>query len=135
LSISQSTGPPAWLAIDFSANRRHALIVAQVIKLCQKRTDDAVTMVIKLMGKLFSQANNRKKQRQMDCRANTAKALRMFLDTITNLKSPNDYGRNALRASGLHSSRGRRGCGAPGSLLSPLPEIRSSLALPSPLNF
>jgi hypothetical protein len=48
------------------------------------------------MGKLFSQANNRKKQRQMDCRANTAKALRMFLDTITALQSANDHGRNAL---------------------------------------
>lgn len=84
------------LASDFNDSRRYALIVAQVIKLCQKLTDDAVTMFIKLMGKLFSQANNRKKQRQMDCRANTAKALRMFLDTITALQSANDYGRNAL---------------------------------------
>ncbi|CUX56936.1 transposase (fragment) [Agrobacterium fabrum str. J-07] len=70
--------------------------MAQVIKLGQKLTDDAVTMFIKLMGKLFSQANNRKRQRQIDCRPNTAKALRMFLDTITALQSANDYGRNAL---------------------------------------
>lgn len=55
-----------------------------------------MTMFIKLMGKLFSQANNRKKQRQMECGANTAKALRMFLDAITALQSANDYGRNAL---------------------------------------
>jgi hypothetical protein len=48
------------------------------------------------MGRLFSQANNRKKQRHMDCRPDTAKALRMFLDTITALQSANDYGRNAL---------------------------------------
>ena len=94
--IREGNATPAWLANDFNASRRHALIVAQVIKLCQKLTDDAVTMFIKLMGKLFSQANNRKKQRQMDCRANTAKALRMFLDTITALQSANDYGRNAL---------------------------------------
>lgn len=94
--IREGNATPAWLANDFNASRRHALIVAQVIKLCQKLTDDAVTMFIKLMGKLFSQANNRKKQRQMDCRANTAKALRMFLDTISALQSANDHGRNAL---------------------------------------
>ncbi|MBB6219532.1 hypothetical protein GGE66_000476 [Rhizobium leguminosarum] len=32
----------------------------------------------------------------MDCRTNTAKALRMFLDTITALQSANYCGRNAL---------------------------------------
>lgn len=94
--IREGNATPAWLANDFNASRRHALIVAQVIRLCQKLTDEAVTMFIKLMGKLFSQANNRKKQRQMDCRANTAKALRMFLDTISALQSANDHGRNAL---------------------------------------
>lgn len=66
--IREGNATPAWLANDFNANRRHALIVAQVIKLGQKLTDDAVTMFIKLMGRLFSQANNRKKQRHMDCR-------------------------------------------------------------------
>ncbi|WP_258120438.1 hypothetical protein [Mesorhizobium onobrychidis] len=50
------------------------------------------------MGRLFSQANNHKKQRHMDCRPDTAEALRMFLDTITALQSANDYGRNALEA-------------------------------------
>jgi hypothetical protein len=65
--IREGNATPAWLANDFNASRRHALIVAQVIKLGQKLTDDAVTMFIKLMGRLFSQANNRKKQRHMDC--------------------------------------------------------------------
>jgi len=94
--IREGNATPAWLANDFNASRRHALIVAQVIKLGQKLTDDAVSMFIKLMGRLFSQANNCKKRRHMDCRPNTAKALRMFLDTITALQSANDYGRNAL---------------------------------------
>lgn len=94
--IREGNATPAWLASDFNSSRRHALIVAQVIKLAQKLTDDAVTMFIKLMGRLFSQANNRKKQRHMDCRPDTAKALRMFLDTITALQSANEYGRNAL---------------------------------------
>ena len=94
--IREGNATPAWLANDFNASRRHALIVAQIIKLGQKLTDDAVSMFIKLIGRLFSQANNRKKQRHMDCRPDTAKALRMFLDTITALQSANDYGRNAL---------------------------------------
>lgn len=94
--IREGNATPAWLASDFNASRRHVLIVAQVIKLGQKLTNHAVSMFIKLMGRLFSQANNRKKQRHMDCRPNTAKALRMFLDTITALQSANDYGRNAL---------------------------------------
>jgi hypothetical protein len=94
--IREGNATPAWLANDFHASRRHALIVAQLIKLGQKLTDDAVSMFIKLMGRLFSKANNRKKQRHMDCRPDTAKALRMFLDTITALQSANDYGRNAL---------------------------------------
>ncbi|WP_429098879.1 DUF4158 domain-containing protein, partial [Aminobacter sp. BE322] len=94
--IREGNATPAWLASDFNSSRRHALIVAQVIKLAQKLTDDAVTMFIKLMGRLFSQANNRKKQRHMDCRPDTAKALRMFLDTIAALQSANEYGRDAL---------------------------------------
>jgi hypothetical protein len=94
--IREGNATPAWLANDFNASRRHALIVAQAIKLGQKLTDDAVSMFIKLMGRLFSQANNRKKRRHIDGRPDTAKALRMFLDTITALQSANDYGRNAL---------------------------------------
>ncbi|MBB4123668.1 Tn3 family transposase [Martelella radicis] len=94
--IREGNATPAWLANDFNASRRHALIVAQVIKLGQKLTDDAVSMFIKLMGRLFSQAKNRKKQRHMDCRPDTGKALRMFLDTITALQSANDHGGNAL---------------------------------------
>lgn len=54
--IREGNATPAWLANDFNASRRHALIVAQVIKLGQKLTDDAVTMFVKLMGRLFSQA-------------------------------------------------------------------------------
>ena len=70
--------------------------MAQVIKLGQKLTDDSVAMFIRLMGRLFSQASNRKKQRHMDCRLDTAKALRMFLDTITALQCADDHGRDAF---------------------------------------
>lgn len=39
--IREGNATPAWLASDFNASRRLALIVAQVIKLGQKLTDDA----------------------------------------------------------------------------------------------
>jgi len=94
--VREGNATPAWLANDFNASRRHALIVAQVIKLGQKLTDDAVTMFIKLIGRLFSQAHSRKKRRHMDHRTDTSKALRLFLDTIAALQSANGRGEDAL---------------------------------------
>lgn len=59
--VREGDGTPAWLAGEFGASRRRrATIVAQVIKLGQKLTDDEVMMFIKLKGRLFSQVNNRK---------------------------------------------------------------------------
>lgn len=88
--VREGDATPAWLASDFNASRRRAMIVAQIIKLGQKLTDDAVMMFIKLMGRLFSQVNNRKKQRHMSVRLETSKALRLFLDTIVALQVAND---------------------------------------------
>lgn len=72
-------------------------IVAQIIKLDPKLTDDAVLMFIKLMGRLFSQVNNRKKQRHMSVRLETSKALRLFLDTIEALQVANDTDADLMR--------------------------------------
>ncbi|MFN3845206.1 MAG: Tn3 family transposase [Paracoccaceae bacterium] len=94
--IREGDATPAWLAGDFNASRRRATIVAQVIKLGQKLTDDAVTMFIKLIGRLFSQVNNRKKQRHMNARVETSKALRLFLDTILALQAANDADEDAI---------------------------------------
>lgn len=88
--VREGNATPAWLASDFNTSRRRATIVAQIVKLGQKLTDDAVMMFIKLMGRLFSQANNRKKQRHMSARLETSKALRLFLDTIVALQAAND---------------------------------------------
>jgi TnpA family transposase len=88
--VREGDATPAWLANDFNASRRRATIVAQIVKLGQKLTDDAVMMFIKLMGRLFSQVNNRKKQRHMSARLETSKALRLFLDTIVALQAAND---------------------------------------------
>lgn len=95
--IREGDVTPAWLASDFSSSRRRATIVAQLIKLGQKLTDDAVTMFIKLMGRLFSKANNRKKQRHMNARIETSKALRLFLDTIVALQNANDADEDAMK--------------------------------------
>ena len=94
--VREGNATPAWLANDFNTSRRHALIVAQVIKLGEKLTDDAVMMFIKLIGRLFSQAHGREKRRHMDHRTDTSKALRLFLDTISALQSANDHGQDAL---------------------------------------
>jgi hypothetical protein len=94
--IREGDVTPAWLAADFNANRRRATIVAQIIKLGQKLTDDAVTMFVKLIGRLFSQANNRKKQRHTETRKETTKVLRLFLDTISAIQAANDNDEDAI---------------------------------------
>lgn len=94
--VREGDATPAWLAGDFNASRRRATIVAQVIKLGQKLTDDAVMMFIKLMGRMYSRANNQKKQRHMNARIETSKALRLFLDTIVALQAANDTDEDAL---------------------------------------
>lgn len=47
-------------------------------------------MFIRLMGWLFSQANNRKKQRHIGARLETPKVLRLFLETIEPLQAADD---------------------------------------------
>jgi hypothetical protein len=95
--IRDGDATPAWLASEFSSSRRRATIVAQLIKLGQKLTDDVVTMFIKLTGRLFSKANNRKKQRHMNARIETSRALKLFLDTIVALLNANDADEDAIR--------------------------------------
>ena len=94
--VKEGDVTPAWLAADFNASRRRATIVAQVIRLGQKLTDDAVTMFIKLIGRLFAKAQARKKQRHAEAHKETAKALRLFLDTIVALQSANDNDEDAI---------------------------------------
>lgn len=98
----EGNATPAWLANDFNASRRHALLVAQVIKRGEKLSDSAVTTFIKLIGRLFSRANSRKKRRHIDSRTVASKALRLFLDTISALESANDHGQDAEIEGVLH---------------------------------
>jgi hypothetical protein len=81
---------------DFNANRRRATIVAQLITLGERLTDESVTMFNKLIGRLFARANTRRKQRYADTQLETTKARRLFRDTLRALVVANDTGRNAF---------------------------------------
>ena len=94
--VKEGDVTPAWLAADFNAGRRRATIVVQLITLGQKLTDIAVTMFGKLIGRLFSQAKNKKKQRHSENRKETANVLRMFRDTLRALVVANETGQDAL---------------------------------------
>jgi len=72
---------------------------------CEAEHDDAVTMFCKLIGRLFSQANNRKKQRRTDAHQEMAKAL--FGISVGRRKSMTCR-RSCLRASRLHQFRSVR---------------------------
>jgi hypothetical protein len=50
----------------------------------------------KLIGRLFSQTKNKKKQRLGESRKETTNALRMFRDTLRALVMANDTGQDAL---------------------------------------
>jgi TnpA family transposase len=94
--LKESDATPAWLATDFNPMRRRATIAAQLVKLGHQLTDDAITMFCKLIGRLFSRANNRKRQRQAESHQDTAKALRLFRDTLRALAVASDTGLDAL---------------------------------------
>ncbi|MFX8184097.1 hypothetical protein ABTL26_20010, partial [Acinetobacter baumannii] len=80
----------AWLVADFNAKRRRATIVAQLISLGERLTDEAIMMFNKLIGRLFARANTRCKRKYADTRQETTKALRLFRDTLRALVIAND---------------------------------------------
>lgn len=94
--VREGDAAPAWLVADFNAKRRAATIVAQLIALGERLTDEAITMFNKLIGRLFARANTRRKQKYADTRQETTKVLRLFRDTLRALVVANDTGRNAI---------------------------------------
>ncbi|GGF12569.1 hypothetical protein GCM10011611_17750 [Aliidongia dinghuensis] len=87
---------PSWLAADFNAGRRRATIIAQLIALGEALTDAAIGMFIKLIGRLFSRAVAEKKQRHIDARQETTRALRLFRDTLRALVAASDANDDVL---------------------------------------
>jgi hypothetical protein len=87
---------PSWLAADFNANRRRATIVAQLIELAAQLSDAAIGMFNKQIGRLFTTARAKAEQRHLDTRKETAKALRLFRDTLRALAEAKESGEDAL---------------------------------------
>jgi hypothetical protein len=81
---------PSWLAADFNAGRRHAIVVAQLIVLSETLTDAAVTMFNKLIGRLFARALSTRARRHAGSARETAQALRLFRDTLRALSLANE---------------------------------------------
>jgi hypothetical protein len=52
--VREGAVTPSWLADDFNAGRRHALIAAQLIEQISKLTDATITMFCRLIALLFT---------------------------------------------------------------------------------
>jgi hypothetical protein len=87
---------PSWLAEDFNAGRRHALIAAQLIELTGRLTDAAITMFCRLIARLFTQSRARQDRRHLDARKETARLLRMFDDTVGALAEARQTGEDTF---------------------------------------
>jgi TnpA family transposase len=88
---------PSWLADDFNAGRRHALIAAQLIELISKLTDATITMFCRLIARLFTKSEARQDQRHLDARKETGRLLRMFGDTLRVLAETNETGEDTIK--------------------------------------
>ena len=80
--VREGAATPSWLAADFGAERKRATIVATLIDLCERLTDESVAMFCKQVGRLFSRASATSAQRYTDNRRETAKVLRLFRETL-----------------------------------------------------
>jgi hypothetical protein len=54
--VREGDAAPAWLAEDFGADRRRATLLAYLIDLQERLTDEAIRMFCKQIGRLFARA-------------------------------------------------------------------------------
>jgi hypothetical protein len=90
--VREGAVTPSWLAEDFNAGRRHALIAAQLIELTSKLTDATITLFCRLIARLFTKSKARQDRRHLDARNETARLLRLFGDTLRALAEANETG-------------------------------------------
>ena len=95
--VREGAVTPSWLADDFNAGRRHALIAAQLIELISKLTDATITMFCRLIARLFTKSKARQDQRHLDARKETGRLLRMFGDTLRVLAETNETGEDTFK--------------------------------------
>ena len=95
--VREGAVTPSWLADDFNAGRRHALIAAQLIELTSKLIDATITMFCRLIARLFTKSKARQDQRHLDARKETGRLLRMFGDTLRVLAETNETGEDTFK--------------------------------------
>jgi hypothetical protein len=94
--VREGAVTPSWLADDFNAGRRRALIAAQLIELSSKLTDATLTMFCRLIARLFTKSKARQERRHLDDRKETGRLLRMFGDTLRALAEANETGEDSF---------------------------------------
>ena len=95
--VREGAVTPSWLAGDFNAGRRHALIAAQLIELTSKLIDATITLFCRLIARLFTKSKARQDRRHLDARKETGRLLRMFGDTLRVLAETNETGEDTFK--------------------------------------
>ena len=104
--VREGDAAPAWLAEDFGADRRRATLLAYLIDLQERLTDEAIRMFCKQIGRLFARAAAACEERHKSSRKETTAALRLFRDTLRVLMEANANNGDAIEM--LHAKVGWR---------------------------
>ena len=104
--VREGDAAPAWLAEDFGADRRRATLLAYLIDLQERLTDEAIRMFCKQIGRLFARAAAACEERHKSSRKETTAALRLFRDTLRVLMEANTNNGDAIEM--LHAKVGWR---------------------------
>src|SRR5271166_3776907 len=104
--VREGDAAPAWLAEDFGADRRRATLLAYLINLQERLTDEAIRMFCKQIGRLFARAAAACEERHKGSRKETTAALRLFRDTLRVLMEANANNGDAIEM--LHAKVGWR---------------------------
>jgi TnpA family transposase len=94
--VREGDAAPAWLAEDFGADRRRATLLAYLIDLQERLTDEAIHMFCKQIGRLFARAAAACEERHKSSRKETTAALRLFRDTLRVLMEANTNNGDAI---------------------------------------
>ena len=94
--VREGDAAPAWLAEDFGADRRRATLLAYLIDLQERLTDEAIHMFCKQVGRLFARAAAACEERHKSSRKETTAALRLFRDTLRVLMEANTNNGDAI---------------------------------------
>jgi hypothetical protein len=92
--VREGTVTPSWLADDFNAGHRHALIAAQLIELSSKLTDATITMFCRLIALLFTKSKARQDRRHLDVRKSLTGIFLAHINELQVRRLSESWGRN-----------------------------------------